>query len=65
MAQSRPRHIVGAPLKEATDWLEKYREFWEEQFDRLDKLLEELKLGTANEPGRVSISRKRRKKNGE
>jgi DNA-binding transcriptional ArsR family regulator len=65
MAQSRPRHLVGAPLKEATDWLEKYRKFWEEQFDRLDELLEELKLGTTNEPGKVSRSKKRRKKNGE
>src|SRR5215831_16571060 len=32
VAQSRPRRIVGAPLKEATDWLEKYRKFWDESF---------------------------------
>jgi DNA-binding transcriptional ArsR family regulator len=44
VAQSRPRRIVGAPLKEATDWLEKYRKFWEEQFERLDELLHEMKL---------------------
>ena len=31
------------PLAEATDWLERYRQFWEGGFDRLDALLEELK----------------------
>ena len=46
VAQTRPRRIVGAPLKEATDWLENYRKFWEESFGRLDELLEELKLET-------------------
>jgi DNA-binding transcriptional ArsR family regulator len=62
MAQSRPRRIVGAPLKEATDWLEKYREFWEERFERLDELLEELKMEAAAD-GRTGTKKKRRKKN--
>jgi DNA-binding transcriptional ArsR family regulator len=44
IAQTRPRRIVAAPLKEASDWLEKYRKFWEEQFGRLDELLEKLKF---------------------
>lgn len=30
-------------LNEVTDWIEKYREFWEERFNRLDKVLEEMK----------------------
>jgi DNA-binding transcriptional ArsR family regulator len=47
IAQTRPRRIVAAPLKEASDWLEKYRKFWDEQFGRLDELLEELKLEAA------------------
>ena len=47
VAQSRPRRIVGAPLKEATDWLENYRKFWDESFERLDELLEEMKLETS------------------
>jgi DNA-binding transcriptional ArsR family regulator len=47
VAQTRPRRIVGAPLKEATDWLENYRKFWEESFGRLDELLKELKLETS------------------
>lgn len=47
IAQTRPRRIVAAPLKEASAWLEKYRKFWDEQFGRLDELLEELKLEAA------------------
>jgi DNA-binding transcriptional ArsR family regulator len=42
-AQSRPRHLEARPLREATQWLEKYRRHWESQFRRLDALLEELK----------------------
>lgn len=44
IAQKRPRRIEGKPLAEATAWLEKYRKFWEDSFERLDELLEELKL---------------------
>ncbi|WMT88006.1 metalloregulator ArsR/SmtB family transcription factor [Pelagibacterium sp. 26DY04] len=42
-AQRRPVKIEGLALKEATDWLEKYRQVWEANFSRLDNLLEELK----------------------
>jgi DNA-binding transcriptional ArsR family regulator len=38
-AQWRPCKINGAPLKEATHWMEQYRVFWEESFDRLDDYL--------------------------
>jgi hypothetical protein len=33
--QLRPSRLRGDPLREATDWLEHYREFWEGSFDRL------------------------------
>jgi DNA-binding transcriptional ArsR family regulator len=46
-AQRRPCRLVPAPLREATDWLERYRELWEARFERLDELLEELR---AKEP---------------
>src|SRR5262249_48912472 len=46
-AQRRPRRLEAKPLAEATDWLERYREFWEGNFQRLDALLEELKTGEA------------------
>jgi DNA-binding transcriptional ArsR family regulator len=42
-AQRRPRRIEGQPLAEATAWLESYRQIWEENFQRLDTLLDELK----------------------
>src|SRR3954469_19952775 len=38
-AQFRPCKLNGAPLKDATDWMEQYRIFWEESFDRLDAYL--------------------------
>jgi DNA-binding transcriptional ArsR family regulator len=40
-AQLRPSHLEGAPLKDAVDWLEKYRPFWAGSFDRLEERLKE------------------------
>lgn len=42
-AQLRPRKLEAAPLKNAVDWLERYRKFWDDSFNRLDDLLNELK----------------------
>jgi DNA-binding transcriptional ArsR family regulator len=42
-AQRRPRQLEAKRLAEATEWLERYREFWEGNYQRLDALLEELK----------------------
>jgi len=44
-AQRRPRRLEAKPLAEANEWLERYRRFWEGSFQRLDALLDELKLG--------------------
>ena len=33
-AQWRPCRLEAGPMKEATDWLERYRRFWEQSFDR-------------------------------
>jgi DNA-binding transcriptional ArsR family regulator len=54
-AQWRPCKLNGAPLKDATDWMEQYRVFWEESFDRLEVYLKSV---TAN------AKKKRGKKNG-
>jgi hypothetical protein len=35
--------LEAKPLAQANDWLEKYREFWEGSFQRLDVLLDEMK----------------------
>ncbi len=42
-AQWRPCRLRAGPLKDAADWLEHYRRFWEQSFDRLDDYLHELK----------------------
>jgi DNA-binding transcriptional ArsR family regulator len=39
-AQLRPSRLRGEPLGEAVDWLERYRPFWQEGFDRLDERLQ-------------------------
>jgi DNA-binding transcriptional ArsR family regulator len=44
-AQRRPRRLEARPLREATQWLEGYRQFWEAQFQRLDDLLRDLQTG--------------------
>ena len=42
-AQWRPRALRTAPLVEVNAYLERFRKLWDEQFDRLDVYLEELK----------------------
>lgn len=53
-AQRRPSRLEAKPLAEATKWLERYREFWETSFVRLDDLLDELKTTKkkSNRPAR-------------
>jgi DNA-binding transcriptional ArsR family regulator len=41
-AQWRPCRLKPQKLKQAADWLEEYRHFWEKRFDRLDDYLKEL-----------------------
>ena len=38
-AQWRPCRLEAAPLKDATEWMEKYRIYWEQSFDKLDEHL--------------------------
>jgi DNA-binding transcriptional ArsR family regulator len=49
-AQRRPRRLVAQPLAEANEWLERYRRFWEESYERLDALLEEMKIEEKKRP---------------
>jgi DNA-binding transcriptional ArsR family regulator len=42
-AQRRPCQLEARPLAAARDWLEDYRSYWEESYQRLDSLLDELK----------------------
>jgi DNA-binding transcriptional ArsR family regulator len=56
-AQRRPRRIEGEALAVATGWLERYREVWEGNFQRLDTLLEELKANEAKRQARREAKR--------
>ena len=42
-AQWRPCRIEGEPLRDVAEWMEPYRRFWDESFDRLDDYLQEMK----------------------
>ncbi|MDZ7966182.1 MULTISPECIES: metalloregulator ArsR/SmtB family transcription factor [unclassified Nostoc] len=41
-AQWRPCQIKAQPLRDAADWIEQYRQLWEQRLDRLDDYLHEL-----------------------
>lgn len=59
-AQWRPCRLRVEPLKEAVDWLESYRQMWEQRLDRLDEHLQELKSttpSTTRKSGRKAKSR--------
>jgi DNA-binding transcriptional ArsR family regulator len=53
-AQWRPCRLEAGPMKDASDWLEHYRKFWEQSFDRLDDYLRELQ-------GKGKVKRRGRK----
>jgi DNA-binding transcriptional ArsR family regulator len=64
-AQRRPRRLEARPLGEATEWLERYREHWEANFERLDALLEEMQslapVAPESRPARKPRARTTRK----
>lgn len=58
-AQTRPCRLRAAPLREVADWVEDYRQAWEESLDRLGGYLEELQA--AEKGGGRARKSKRRK----
>jgi len=50
-AQWRPCTLQAGPLKDIASWIEQYRRFWEQSFDRLDDYLKELQ-GKGRKNGR-------------
>src|SRR5579864_3187585 len=44
-AQWRPCRLQAGPMREVADWLEAYRRFWDESFDRLDLYLRDIQKG--------------------
>lgn len=61
-AQWRPCRLQAGPLREVAGWVEHYRKFWEESFDRLDDYLRELKARAAKNPKEKKYVRTKRKK---
>jgi DNA-binding transcriptional ArsR family regulator len=58
-AQRRPRRLEAQPLAAATEWLETYRRFWEESYQRLDAVLDELAALQAKEETRPKAPTRR------
>jgi DNA-binding transcriptional ArsR family regulator len=50
-ATARLSHLEAEPLREATEWLAGYREFWDVSYTRLDELLARLQTTPAPAPG--------------
>src|ERR1700728_4937076 len=50
-AQWRPCKLKAEPLREAAGWLEEYRQFWEQSFDRLDEYLQRLQAEAKQKHG--------------
>jgi DNA-binding transcriptional ArsR family regulator len=63
-AQWRPCRLEAAPLKEISNWVERYRRFWEESFDRLDTYLRQIQskenATTSNKPKSGARSKKKK-----
>ena len=51
-AQWRPCRLDAGPLKDVDDWVERYRRFWEQSFDRLESYLQELQRKDKRKNGR-------------
>src|SRR3954451_12713000 len=54
-AQWRPCKLKAEPLQKAADWLDEYRRFWEESFDRLDEYLKTLQANEKRDAGKECV----------
>jgi DNA-binding transcriptional ArsR family regulator len=63
-AQWRPCRINGRPLKDAADWMEQYRVFWEESFDRLEAYLKTVTASAAQPKTAKTPKKAKGKKHG-
>jgi DNA-binding transcriptional ArsR family regulator len=48
-AQWRPCRLEAAPLRDASEWVDRYRAYWESSFDKLDVHLKRLMKGTTDD----------------
>lgn len=61
-AQWRPCRIEPRALKSVDDWLDRYRQFWEERLDRLEDFLKELQAASATGKRATKTSRRSKEK---
>ena len=54
-----PRRLIAEPLANASAWIEDFRRFWDESFQRLDGLLEEMKAQEKTQAGPKKKGRSR------
>jgi len=61
-AQWRPCRLAAQPLRDVAEWVEQYRLYWEQRFDRLERYLDELQQEKANvrRPAKYTERSKRR-----
>lgn len=59
-AQWRPCRLEAGPMKDATAWLEHYRRFWEQSFDRLEDYLRQLKAAEKTDGRKGAAGRRPR-----
>lgn len=62
-AQWRPCRLQAAPLQDVAGWVDHYRRFWEESFDRLDDYLQELKAQDSKNKAKEKKHVRTRRKN--
>jgi DNA-binding transcriptional ArsR family regulator len=60
-AQTRPCRLCTAPLEEVDNWMDHYRRFWSESFDRLAEHLKELQASSKQEKRHVRHAHPRRR----
>lgn len=51
-AQRRPCRLVAEPLREISEWVAAYRQFWEQRFDRLEVFLQETQAAGRSRTGK-------------
>jgi DNA-binding transcriptional ArsR family regulator len=61
-AQWRPCRLEAAPLKGVNDWIEDYRQFWEQSFDRLEAYLQTVQAKQPQRPKKSMQSKRNRMK---
>jgi DNA-binding transcriptional ArsR family regulator len=63
-AQYRPCRLDPAPLKEVSIWVERYRQMWEQRFNRLESYLQDLQAREQKETGHARSTTRRRRQRG-